>query len=297
MQKSKLYGRLRPFIRRPFKSIASITRRRLKYDTESGIQTATSMMPITKSVPEDVFIIGYPKSGNTWFRHLVTGAFYGVDPEYAPHALVNSLIPNMHIKRYYMRYQTPMFFKSHWLPKPRFRRVVYLLRDGRDVMVSYFHHKTNLDSKKDVDFLHMTKSGEELFPSKWHEHVETWLSNPFGAQMIVIRYEDLKKDAVHELQRFCQFLDIEREDAFLQTVVDKASFSKMQNKEKKEGWDNLNWRKETRFVRRGQVGSYIDEMPPAVLAAFLEDAGATLEKCGYLKQAEREREALWGKSE
>ncbi|MCP4420629.1 MAG: sulfotransferase domain-containing protein [Chloroflexi bacterium] len=245
------------------------------------IQAATGMTSIVDSVPEDVFFVGYPKSGNTWFRYLVTGAFYGVDPEYAPHALVNSLIPNMHTKQFYMRYQTPMFFKSHGLPDPAFKRVVYLLRDGRDVMVSYFHHLRNLN-EKNVDFLNMVQSGDDLFYGQWHNHVEAWLSNPFNAQIITIRYEDMKKDAVHELQRFCQFVGIEREDSFLKSTVDKASFDKMRRKEKRDGWGHSMWKGNKQFIRRGQVGSYKDEMPPNVLEAFMQNASETLHKYGYL---------------
>ena len=32
---------------------------------------------------EDIFIVGYPKSGNTWFQNLVVGAVYGMDPRRA----------------------------------------------------------------------------------------------------------------------------------------------------------------------------------------------------------------------
>lgn len=290
MRESKLQSYLRPFLR-PFKFVNRAMRR----DVEKEIREATGLIPVTETEPEDVFIVGYPKSGNTWFRYLITGAFYGVSPEYAPHALVNTLIPNLHIKQYYRRYQTPMFFKSHWLPRPAFRRVVYLLRDGRDVMTSYFHHKRDLDGEA-IDFLHMVETGEGLFPGKWHEHVEAWLSNPFDAQMIVVRYEDLKKDAVHELQRFCQFVGIEREEAFLKAAVAGASFDRMRRKEKRDGWNNPNWPKNKHFVRRGQVGSYKDEMPPPVLEAFLQEAGQTLVECDYLERAGGEREEEAAKS-
>lgn len=266
--------------RRPFQYVGRVIKQRRRLQINEEICQTTGLAPITESVAEDIFIIGYPKSGNTWFRYLVTGVFYGVDPEYAPHTLVNALIPNMHAKQYYQRFQTPMFFKSHFLPRPAFRRVVYLLRDGRDVMVSYYHHRVKLN-QLDMDFLSMVRDGEGLFPCKWHEHAESWLSNPYKAEMIVITYEDLKKDAVHELQRFCEFAGIERNESFLESVVDKTGLEKMRRKEKREVW-NPQWSQNHHFVRRGQVGSYKDEMPAEVLAEFLTEAGDTLQKCGYL---------------
>lgn len=268
----------------PFQYIDRIIKQRRALRIDKEIRRAADLTPVTEFAAEDIFIVGYPKSGNTWFRYLVTGVFYGVDPEYAPHTLVNSLIPNMHVKQYYQRFQTPMFFKSHFLPRPDFRRVVYLLRDGRDAMVSYYHHQAKLN-RMDIDFLSMVRNGEGLFPCKWHEHVESWLSNPFEAEMIVITYEDLKKDTVHELRRFCEFAGIERDDLLLNSAADKTALEKMRRKEEKEVW-NPQWSRNQHFVRRGQVGSYKDEMPADVLDAFLDEAGDTLQKHGYLTEIE-----------
>ena len=44
---------------------------------------------------------------------------------------------------------------------------------------------------------------------------------------------------------------------------------------------NPRWPKDTPFFRRGEVGSWRDEMPAEVLEAFLEQAGPTLRELGY----------------
>ena len=167
-------------------------------------------MPATKFSEEDVFIVGYPKSGNTWFQDLAAGVVFGALPAFAPPVLVQDLVPDVHAVQHYKRYATPMFFKSHALPTPDYKRVVYLLRDGRDAMVSYYHQLVVLDKGR-VDFLEMVQSGKSLFPCKWHKHVEAWLDNPFEAQMIVIKYEELKKNTACEMQRFCDFVETARE--------------------------------------------------------------------------------------
>jgi hypothetical protein len=172
-----------------------------------------------------------------------------------------------------------MFFKSHHLPRPEYRRVVYLLRDGRDVMVSYWHQLKALE-RREVDFAAMI-AGEGLFPCKWREHVEAWMANPHGAEVLIVRYGDMKADAVKELVRLCHFVRERREADELAQVAAKCSFAAMQRREERLGWDNPEWPTDKPFVRRGETGSYRDEMPADSLAAFMAEAGATLRKNGF----------------
>lgn len=248
------------------------------------LRALTGLIPKSEVRDEDVFIIGFQKSGTNWVRNLVAGVIYGADPEFMPYSLLRDLIPNRVPKEpYYKRYATPTFFKVHDLPRPEYKRVVYVLRDGRDVMVSYFHHLRAVRGPE-VDFLSVVQADKRVTSGvKWHQHVETWLANPYGAHMIVIRYEDLKRDAVNELRRFCAFVGVEREEAHLEWVARKASFEKMRQKELRYGGVGVrNWPSDRPFIRRGEVGSYKDEMPPDVLEVFLKDAGSTLRKLGYL---------------
>lgn len=236
------------------------------------------LIPINETAPTDVFIVGFPRSGHTWFQNLVAGVVFGVDPEFAHDSLIQDLVPDVHYKQYFKRYGPIAYFKSHALPTKGYRRVVYLLRDGRDAMVSYWHFLTALNSS--VDFLRLVE-GEGLAPCQWHEHVERWLANPFQAEILVIRYERLQSAPLDEMQRFCSFAALDRDIAQLEHVVSKASFAKAKQKEQTQGWENPAWPREHAFIRRGKVGSWRDEMPPAVLAAFLNKAGGTLARLGY----------------
>lgn len=259
---------------------------------DTKIRSLAGLVRKTDIVADDVFIIGHPKSGHTWFQNLVAGVIYGVDLEYTPYAVVWDLVPE-HNWPYFKRYSTPMFFKTHDIPKPKYQRVVYMLRDGRDVMVSYYHYLkvTRKQEGKKTDILKIVQGQQGIYPyKKWHEHVETWLANPYRAQMLVIKYEDLAQNTVAELQRFCEFMNVKRDVAFLAEVAAKASFQKMREKEKRHGLEKPDWQrpdwptwpKEKRFMRRGEIGSYKDEMPTAALETFLRDAGETLRKLGYM---------------
>jgi hypothetical protein len=236
---------------------------------------------MTRFSEEDVFIVGYPKSGNTWFQDLIAGAAYGVIPEFAPPVLAQNIVPDVHAMPFYMRLGTPMYFKSHSLPTPAYKRVVYLLRDGRDAMVSYYHHL--LAQQKDgVDFLKLVQTGQGLFPCKWHEHVEAWLANPYQAEIIVIKYEELKSNTTRELQRFCDFVKLKRTPEFLQMIAEGTAFEKMRHRESVHGWNDPSWPSDKLFIRKGKVGGYKDEMPQDVLDVFLKEAKGALTKCNYV---------------
>jgi len=242
---------------------------------------ATGFKPIDQFSEKDVFIVGYPKSGNTWMQYLVAGAFYGIDLQSAPDALIQDLAPDVHFKKFFKPWFPVTYFKSHFLPRPDYRKVVYLLRDGRDAMVSYLHYLRGLTGKE-LDFLELVETGRNLFPCKWHEHVAQWLTNPHAAQMIVVRYEDLKKDPVAQLRRIGEFAELECRTDALERAARDSSFVSMKQREASFAWENPQIPKNKQFVRRGKIGAYQDEMPPDVQAAFLREAGEMMRKAGYL---------------
>jgi hypothetical protein len=236
---------------------------------------------INDFLPRDIFIVGFPKSGNTWFQHLVSGIVHGVDARTSPPLLANDLVPDVHFNAFYRRYSTPMFFKSHCLPRPDYRRVVYLLRDGRDAMVSYLHFLESVRRQK-LDFLELVTTGVTKIPCKWHQHVEAWLGNPHGAEMIVIKYEDLVENPVEQIERFCQFIGLSCEPAHMEVVAQATQFRNLRAKEARLGLGFPDvWPSDKFFFRRGVVGSYKDEMPAEVLQAFMSDAAETLQRNGY----------------
>ncbi len=243
--------------------------------------------PVGAFDPRDVFLVGFPRSGHTWMQNLLAGICCGLDARLASDALVEELVPDLHRATSYRRYQTPMVFKSHSLPRPDFRRVIYLLRDGRDAVVSLYHYLRHMRPEGPPDFATLARDGWYAagFPYEaWHTHVGAWLANPHGAEILTVRYEDLVADALPQLRRVCAFVAQPRDDAFLARVIEQCSFRNLQARERTTGWaDARHWRSDpqTLFFRRGQAGCYRDEMPPEVLAAFLETNAAMLQTCGY----------------
>src|SRR5262250_812152 len=89
--------------------------------------------------PDDVFIVSYPKSGNTWTRFLIANLLY---PEKHPDfSNINLVIPDPEAlsKRTLAKLPRPRILKSHQYFDPRYLRIIYVVRDPRDVLLSQYH--------------------------------------------------------------------------------------------------------------------------------------------------------------
>src|SRR5438132_7071036 len=157
-------------------------KRRLQRRVEAELARA-HLLPPSEILPSDIVVVAHPGSGEDRMVRLLAELIFGIDLDYAPPGVLEYLFPELERIVLYQRYGETAYFISHALPRPEYRRVLYVLRDGRDVMASLFN------------------DGRTPSPSSWREHVEAWTSNPFGADMITIRYEDLLSDGASELGR------------------------------------------------------------------------------------------------
>ena len=234
---------------------------------------------INDSNPEDIFIAGYPKSGNTWMQELVACLQYGLDISRCPDSLIQELVPDTQYKKFYKRFKSPVVFKTHDFPRPNYRRVINIVRDGRDVISSYKAYNDNLGVVHSID--DMIRTGAGLFPGFWHDHVEAWLANPYGAAILLVRYEDLKNDTVRQLQRISEFVSVHCQDPELEAIAAATTVGKMKEREKKYGWDDPFWRKENSFVRKGLVGAFGDNLSTEQVVAIEHAGAAAFHKLGY----------------
>src|SRR5207253_5494584 len=91
--------------------------------------------------PDDVFLVSYPRSGNTWTRFLIGNLLSINEP--VNFANIESKIPEIYNNpnRKLRRLPRPRIIKSHEVFDPRYKKVIYIVRDPRDVAVSYYHWK------------------------------------------------------------------------------------------------------------------------------------------------------------
>ncbi|WP_417197991.1 sulfotransferase domain-containing protein [Bizionia sp.] len=260
-------------------------KRILKFDERIAQQTENKMrmnnfLPITETKPQDIFIAGFPKSGNTWMQNLIAGLQYGIETSMLPDSLTQELIPDVHGKQYYKRFHDVVFFKTHELPRKEMKRVIHLVRDGRDAMASYYAMHQAM--KKQVTLKEMVLEGKDVYPCRWHEHTRIWLDNPFNAEILIIKYEDLIQDAFKELKKIVEFAKLSCTDDLIYKAIEGNSFEQMKKKEKEFGWNNKEWDANEDFIRKGKVGSYKEEISVELIQSFESLSKVELEFFNYL---------------
>ena len=86
--------------------------------------------------PDDTFVVSYPRSGNTWTRFLIANLVY---PEKnVGFTNIEKLIPDTSSQsnRALKSTPRPRIIKTHEYFDHRYRKVIYIVRDPRDVALS-----------------------------------------------------------------------------------------------------------------------------------------------------------------
>ena len=177
---------------------------------------------------------------------------------------------------------SPRIIKSHSLYQEAFKNVIYIVRDPRDVYVSYFHYlKKQLPEEMTFSqFLRKT----DIYPSRWHTHVESWLGQ--SNVSLVIKYEDLLHDTYQETKKITDLLfENYLESSKIEAAITASSFKQMKKIEQEKGRPFLNEdskSKATTFVRKGAQGDWTNYFSQDDEQFLLDEAGEIMEHLGYI---------------
>jgi hypothetical protein len=236
-----------------------------------------------KITPEDIFLVSFPKSGNTWMRFILANALY--PQEQIDLRRIQSLLPTMHRSsaKEMRTLPSPRYIKTHSAFFSLYPRAVYLCRDYRDVVVSAFFHAKNrgLANGSISDFI---RSGLLNSFGPWHWHVSSALEQQekFPEKVLFLRYEDLRKDPAKKIAEVLEFCRINTSISAGE-IAERTSFSKLRSTEEKGGSRSMD-ASGNFFFRKGESGDWKNHLSAADEEFLLSDprTRAVMKRLGYL---------------
>jgi estrone sulfotransferase len=260
------------------RSFAYVGFRGKKMPTEISVneQRSSIWLP-NKMYPDDVFIVSYPKSGNTWLRFLLANLLKPLGEEIDFHT-VHKYIPEVGEADNTVNLIRPRIIKSHACRISEYPKVVYLIRDGRDVYVSYYFHRLK-HLPPDTTFREFIEHHDH-YPCTWGEHIESWLFRGSNSNMLLVRYEDLLSDILKQLKRIVGFIGLELTAKQLKIAIENSSFEKMRRIEVEKG-RKFKDKGPNLFTRSGKAGEWKKYFGMEEKKIFKLREGRTLIKLGY----------------
>jgi Sulfotransferase domain len=245
-----------------------------------------------KTFADDTFLVSFPRSGNTWTRFLIGNL---VQPN-KPITFLNietvipdtSALSNSHLERI----PRPRIIKSHQFFDSRYKRVIYIVRDPRDVVLSYYNFQRKYGEIDDQYPL------EQYIPrfiagdlpgligwGSWGEHVLSWLATRYNSPgFLLLGYEAMLADPIGELGKVAKFLGVETTTEGLAAVVERSSADNMRKMEKTQSdkWVvTKGRRKDIPFVGRAKHGGWQSLLPGNAIDEIEAAWGPLMKTLGF----------------
>jgi hypothetical protein len=234
--------------------------------------------------PDDIFLTSYPRSGNTWTRFLVGNLVH-----------TEEAVTFLNVERLVADMPRPRIMKSHEVFDPRYKRVIYIVRDPRDVAISQYYWEMKQRAVGEEcpmeDFLPPWIEGKVWDRlGNWGDHVTSWMSTRGGKDcFVILRYEDLLADPARELVKVANLLGIEPTPERLARAAELSSADRMRHLEEKQGnkWVQTRYtRQDKPFVRKAASGGWKAVLSPKSVAQIEAAWGHVMISLGYQLSAE-----------
>ena len=195
---------------------------------------------------ESVAIASFPRSGNTWMRHLLhaatgIGSRYNLNPETGPahHAAAIPEIEDL----------SAPFVKTHTRDANQYQAAIHLIRHPCSAIASYLDYFEAFDSR-----VHNRGEFVQVEAEGWAKHSEYWrLVRECGICLdyMRMRYEDLVEYPDEQLLRIVKvFLKC---DVPAKAVIDAVTECSL---------ENLQIKGSTKFYPKGANRKYTDTLHP-----------------------------------
>ncbi|XP_041801421.1 cytosolic sulfotransferase 3-like [Chelmon rostratus] len=243
--------------------------------------------------PDDILIATYPKAGTTWVSYILDLLYFGqTAPERQTSIPIYERVPFLEIMESAVDTgvelannlpTSPRLIKTHlpiqFVPKSFWEqncRMIYVARNAKDNMVSYFHfERMDMSQPQPGDwssYLHRFKEGKIVF-GPWYDHVNGWWKKKQTySNLHYMFFEDMVEDTGREIEKLCRFLGLSPSVEEKKQITSGVQFDNM----KKNDMTNYSTVpvmdfKISPFMRKGKVGDWKNHFTVAQSEEFDED--------------------------
>lgn len=155
---------------------------------------------------------------------------------------------------------------------------IHIIRDGRDVAVSWWFHMVRFDPERTA---HQFNNGlaDTIVPSAkdWTSVIQMARREQkrTGVRYHELKYEDLVDDPEKEVKTVLEFLNLPPDPVLIKECVEKASFGKMSGG-RKQGQED-----KSSFFRKGIKGDWQNHMNNKQSTQFIDATGGLMQELGY----------------
>lgn len=238
----------------------------------------------------DIFLVSYPRSGNTWLR-FVLGTY--ISDKKVDWLNLERIFPDMYrcSEKFLNSLPNPRYIKSHHPYDKRFNKVIYVVRDPRDVVISYYYWNVKFNNFEDTqenfdEFFEDFVTGRIRDFGTWSHNVESWINkcSANGEKFFLLRYEDLKTNTREIIVDILTFLGEPISVKRLDKVLEWTSMSNMKalevaQRDKSDLLETTN--KSYNFVGSGDSGKVRKKLSRIQLNRLNNNFKETMIKFGY----------------
>jgi hypothetical protein len=163
-----------------------------------------------------IWLASYPRSGNTFIRIILNKIFnintysiYNDKNDIAAHAETKDIVGHCDLTSDFdlvaaRNSSCEYFIKTHKYPLNNEDKVIYIIRDGRESITSYFHYRNSYNNAPPLkDFIE-----GKIKVGTWSKHIEAWNSLPAN-KILIIKFEDLIDDTDKIIKDISSFIEKE----------------------------------------------------------------------------------------
>jgi len=232
---------------------------------------------------DDLFVCSFPKSGTTLMQMMLFQLTTDGDVERIPHLDAFSPWFELDLADSASSFEalpSPRIFKTHlkrrWLPRQG--KLIYLVRDVRDVAVSAYHHCALINGREiQLDpFLERFLRGHPMFGGSWFRHLESWWPHRGDPDVLFVEYDEMIADLEGTIRRVAAFCGLPVPETEMPRILERCGIAYMKaHGDKLDPRLHLTAPREQGFLGRGRPGTGRRELSPRQ-QALLHDRLAEL---------------------